>query len=378
MDHVDTCVIGAGVVGLAIGRALARQGSDVYVLDCEAEFGQGVSSRNSEVIHAGIYYPENSMKANLCVRGKHLLYDYCRHHDVGHANCGKLIVATCPEEEDTLEEIRGKAAANGVDDLEYWSGARLAGAEPEVKATSALFSPSTGIVSSHALMQAYLADLEHAGGLFVGLARVTAVHRETGGFVVICDAAGDSYRFICRRLINSAGLGAQAVACGFDFLDASTVPPLYYCKGNYFMLTGGNPFTHLIYPVPEKTGAGLGVHATIDLGGQVKFGPDVEYIDEEDYSVSVERAALYYEAVRRYFPGLADGRLAPGYAGIRPKLQAPGASPCDFVIQGEAEHGVPGLVQLFGIESPGLTSSLAIAEYVAGLAAGDAEVSPAA
>lgn len=370
MDHIDACVIGAGVVGLAIGRTLAAHGAEVLVLDREADFGQGISSRNSEVIHAGIYYAPNSLKAVLCVRGKHMLYRYCREHGVGHANCGKLIVATCREEEATLEDIRGKALANGVDDLEYWSRDRLRKAEPHVRATLALYSPSTGIISSHELMQSYLADLERQGGTFAGLTRVVSVHREKDLFTLVCNVGASEYRFTTRVLVNAGGLGAQTVAGCFDFVDPATIPPLYYCKGNYFTLNGRSPFTHLIYPVPEKTGAGLGVHATIDLGGQAKFGPDVEYTDSEDYSVSLGRLDQYYEAVRRYFPALADDQLAPGYVGIRPKLQAPGAAPADFVIQGEDEHGIPGLVQLFGIESPGLTSSMAIAEYVQQLITG--------
>lgn len=369
MDHIDTCVIGAGVVGLAIGRTLAAQGAEVLVLDCEAHIGQGISSRNSEVIHAGIYYPHASLKAALCVRGKRLLYDYCREHDVGYANCGKVIVATRADEEDILDGIKRKAEANGADDLVYWSAEALKSAEPAVHATLALYSPSTGIVSSHELMQAYLADLEDRGGTFVGLTRVVGVHREAGQFTVVCDSGGDEYRFSTREIINSAGLGAQQVAASFDFIDPATIPPLYYCKGNYFTLSGRSPFSHLVYPVPEKSGAGLGVHATIDLGGQAKFGPDVEYVDREDYSVSLSRIDQYYEAIRRYYPALGNGQLVPGYVGIRPKLQAPGAAPCDFVIQGEDEHGVAGLVQLFGIESPGLTSSLAIAEHVVKLTA---------
>jgi len=364
LDHIDTCVIGAGVVGLAIGRALSLRGAEVLVIDREADFGQGVSSRNSEVIHAGIYYPRDSLKARLCVRGKQLLYEYCAAHHVGHARCGKLIVATHRDEEEILEEIRQKASANGVDDLAWWSGERLREGEPNVKATLALFSPSTGIIGSHALMHAYLADLDRGGGAFVGQTEVMKVDRRGGDFEMVCSAAGNEYRFTARVLVNSAGLGAQAVAGRFEFLNPATIPPVYYCKGNYFTLNGRNPFCHLIYPVPEKTGAGLGVHATIDLGGQVKFGPDVEYVQTEDYQVSVTRLEQYYEAVRRYYPALADGQLAPGYVGIRPKLQGPGDPPADFVIQGESAHGIERLVQLYGIESPGLTSSLAIADYV--------------
>ncbi|MCB1692186.1 MAG: NAD(P)/FAD-dependent oxidoreductase, partial [Pseudomonadales bacterium] len=358
------CVIGAGAVGLAIGRALALRGREVVVVDAEQHFGQGVSSRNSEVIHAGIYYPEGSLKARFCVEGKHKLYEYCVSHHVSHARCGKLIVATEEQEEETLEGILAKARANGVMDLEYWSGPRLAREEPRVRATRALFSPSTGIVSSHELMQSYLADIEDRGGVFVGGTRVVAIHREGAAFVVESEVHGEAYRFNAGVVVNSAGLGAQAVARACSFLDPAAVPPLYFCRGNYFVLEGASPFRHLIYPVPEKSGAGLGIHATIDLGGQARFGPDVEYVEDEDYVVSSARLPDYYDAVRRYFPSLADGALHPGYVGIRPKLQGPDDAPWDFVVQDATTHGVPGLVQLFGIESPGLTSSLAIADYV--------------
>jgi len=367
MDQVDTCVIGAGVVGLALGRVLAVSNPDLLVLDTETHYGQGISSRNSEVIHAGIYYPAGSLKAALCVRGKQLLYDYCESHHVAFKRCGKLIVATRPQEESSLEEILQKAEINGVEDLQHWSAARIADEEPHVKAISGLFSPSTGIISTHELMTAYLADLEDAGGSFAGGTRVVSVDFEKEKFVIHCIVGAERYEFSCRILINSAGLGAQQLASSMNGLDAQDIPGLHYCRGNYFTLASGNPFTHLIYPVPEKSGAGLGVHATIDLGGQVKFGPDVEYIDSPDYSVSLERLPHYYEAIRRYYPALKDGELNPGYAGIRPKLQGPGESPVDFVIQSEKEHGISGLVQLFGIESPGLTSSMAIAEYVAKL-----------
>lgn len=364
MDHVHTCVIGAGVVGLAIARALAAHDREVIVLDQGSHFGEGISSRNSEVIHAGIYYPKDSLKAITCVRGKEHLYEYCRQRGVAHRRCGKLIVATEPDEEPALEEIKAKAEANGVGDLEVWSRKKVSKAEPAVQATLALFSPSTGIVSAHELMNAYLGDVEANGGSFVGLTKVREIHPGQGSFVLVCDADGSEYRFSCRWLINSGGLGAQRLAECIEGLNQQTIPPLYLCKGNYFTMAGKSPFERLIYPVPEKSGAGLGVHATIDMGGQVKFGPDVEYIDREEYAVSMDRLDQYYEAVRRYFPGLMDGALSPGYAGIRPKLQGPQDSPRDFVIEGPDAHGMQGLVQLFGIESPGLTSSLAIADHV--------------
>ncbi len=363
MDYIDSCVVGAGVVGLAVARALAVAGSDTIILDREHEFGQGISSRNSEVIHAGIYYPQGSLKAQLCVEGKHRLYEYCEARGVPHRRCGKLIVAVSADEEDVLEEIRQKAADNGVGDLEYVSGAGIAALEPEVNATLALLSPSTGIVSSHDFMQALLGDLDQHGGLFVGGTQVEAVSREGNAFTVHC---ADGYVFSCRQIVNAAGLGAQALARQFDFLDAMRVPPLHFAKGNYFTLTGKSPFSRLVYPVPEKSGAGLGVHATLDLGGQCKFGPDVHYIDAEDYNVDIHRKAEFAASVRRYFPALDEDALVPGYVGIRPKLQAPGEPPADFMIQDERDHGVAGLVNLFGIESPGLTSSLAIADEVAG------------
>jgi L-2-hydroxyglutarate oxidase LhgO len=371
MDHIDTCVIGAGVVGLAVSRVLAGFTSDLLVLDTEINYGQGISSRNSEVIHAGIYYPADSLKASLCVRGKHLLYEYCESRHVAYNRCGKLIVATQSEEEAALEEVLVKAEQNGVEDIQHWSAEKIATEEPQVKAHSGLFSPSTGIVSAHELMTAYLADIEDAGGSFVGGTHVLSVGIEKDKFVIHCRAGGEQYEFSCRVLINSGGLGAQQLAGSIDGLATQFIPPLHYCRGNYFTLAAGNPFTHLIYPVPEKSGAGLGVHATIDLGGQVKFGPDVEYIDSIDYSVSLDRLPQYYEAIRRYYPDLKDGELNPGYAGIRPKLQGPGELPADFVIQSVKDHGVPGLIQLFGIESPGLTSSMAIAEYIGELFGSD-------
>ncbi len=365
MDYLHTCVIGGGVVGLAVARELTRFGQDVVVLDRELKYGQGVSSRNSEVIHAGIYYPRDSLKALLCVRGKQLLYEYCELHGVDHKRCGKVIVATSSDEEGELEGIVAKAEANGVADLAYWSADQVAREEPNVNATLALFSPSTGVVSSHDLMTAYLGDIEAGGGMFIGGIEVMGVGPHKEGYKVRCQVDGEAYEFACSVLVNSAGLGAQKIAARIEGLDPALVPPLYYCKGNYFTMTGRPPFRHLIYPVPEKSGAGLGVHATIDLSGQVKFGPDVEYIDEEDYNVNGSRLDDYYAAVRRYFPGLADGQLSPGYVGIRPKLQGPGDPVKDYMIQDESAHGLRGLISLFGIESPGLTSSLAIAEHVA-------------
>ncbi len=364
LDYIENCVIGAGVVGLAIARALAPRVSSLVVLDKETHFGQGISSRNSEVIHAGIYYEAGSLKADLCVEGKERLYQYCESHNVNYQKIGKLIVATTEEEREVLHGIRLKAEANGVFDLEYWDRKKIKQEEPEVQAVAGLFSPSTGIISAHDLMTAYLGDIESCGGSFVGDTRVTSVEQGGQGFIITSQIGSDSYKFTCHSLINAAGLGAQNVHATFDFEYSAEVPPLHLCKGSYFTLPGKSPFSKLIYPVPEKSGAGLGVHSTIDLGGQVKFGPNVEYVEKEDYAVTADLAAAYHSSICRYYPALKERALVPAYAGIRPKLQGPGDPVKDFVIQGPHEHGVAGLVQLFGIESPGLTSSLALAERV--------------
>lgn len=368
MDQVDTCVIGAGVVGLAVGMTLARQSEDdVLVIDAELEIGQGVSSRNSEVIHAGIYYPTGSLKARFCVEGKARLYDFCEAYRVPYQRCGKLIVATTEAEVATLEDIKQQAERNQVFDLQWWDRDDVLRLEPNVRAAAALFSPSTGIVSAHDLMRAYLGHLEAHGGLFVGGIRVGHIDRCDNGFEIDCTQAdGQVYRFKTRKLVNAAGLGAQEIAETLDE-PGFNVPLLHLCKGDYFTLSGKSPFKHLIYPVPEASGAGLGVHATLDLGGQVKFGPDVQYTDRMDYQVNPARRDAFAASIRRYFPGLDIDRLEPGYAGIRPKLQGPGEGVRDFEVMGPRETGVPGLVHLFGIESPGLTSSIAIAEHVAQL-----------
>ena len=364
-EMIDVCVVGAGVIGLAIARELAISGKDVLVLEQGPRFGEGVSSRNSEVIHAGIYYPAGSLKAELCVRGKSLLYDYCASRGIGHDRIGKLIVATTDAEEQQLQDIKRQAADNGVNDLIEVSRHRLQEMEPALNANMALFSPSTGIISASDLMTSLLADLESCGGTLATRSSVSAVKCGTLGFTVRCDIENEPYEFECERLVNAAGLGAQQLATSIEGLSQEFVPPLFLCKGNYFAYQGRPPFSHLIYPVPESGVAGLGVHATIDLGGQVKFGPDVEYVETEDYTVSDDRLDRGIRAIRKYFPALELDRLVAGYAGIRPKLQGPGDPFCDFVIQSEDVHQVPGLVNLFGIESPGLTSSMAIAETVA-------------
>lgn len=363
MEQVDSVVIGAGVVGLAVARALARTGHEVLVLEAASVIGSGTSSRNSEVIHAGIYYPKGSLKARLCVQGKALLYDYCLAHGVSHRRCGKLIVATAAEQVAQLEQIRQKAMDNGVTDLVLLSQAELEALEPDLRCQAALLSPSTGIIDSHGLMLALQGDLEQASGWVV---LNTQVLRAVCGVSGIELVLSDGMRLSSRTVVNAAGLQAPALAARFDGLDPAHVPPAFYAKGHYFSLRGRAPFSHLIYPVPEE--AGLGVHLTLDLGGQAKFGPDVQWVGPaDDLSVDPARGDGFYAEVRKYWPALPDGALHPAYSGIRPKITGPGAPAADFWIQGPATHGVAGLVNLFGIESPGLTSALAIGHHVAGL-----------
>jgi len=365
MERLECAVVGGGVVGLAIARALAQAGREVVILEAEDAYGTMTSARNSEVIHAGIYYPTDSLKARLCVSGKHALYDFARSHGVKHQQCGKLIVATSANEVSALETLKEKASANGVGDLEWLTGSDVATLEPEVQCHAALLSPSTGIIDSHGLMLALLGDAEEAGAMLALNAPVTGGSvRDNGG--VILEVGGDTPMTLsCDLVINTAGLGAQSVSRQISGLPTDPIPPQHFAKGNYFILSGKNPFSRLIYPAPEA--AGLGVHVTIDLGGQCRFGPDVEWVDEVGYEVDPRRGDVFYDAVRRYWPGLPDDSLLPGYAGIRPKLQAPGEAAKDFMIQSAAETGVEGYIALYGIESPGLTSCLAIADHVLGL-----------
>lgn len=363
MDQIDCAVIGAGVVGLAVARALALQGREVMVLEAADAIGTGTSSRNSEVIHAGIYYPQGSLKAQLCVEGKELLYAYCAERSIGHRRCGKLIVATGDAQLAQLQGIVAKAAANGVHDLVLLTREQARALEPQLECAAALHSPSTGIVDSHGLMLALQGDLENAGGLVV-LNSPLAHARCTQGAIVL--VAEDGTELQAKTVVNAAGLQAQALARRFEGLAVELVPPSHYAKGNYFTLSGRSPFARLIYPVPEA--AGLGVHLTIDLGGQAKFGPDVQWVNSpDDLVVDAARGEAFYAEVRKYWPALQDGALIPGYAGMRPKIQAPGEPARDFLIQGPDQHGVAGLINLFGIESPGLTSSLAIGGYVSRL-----------
>ena len=362
-DEVECVVVGAGVIGLAAARALAMAGREVLVLEAADAIGTEISSRNSEVIHAGIYYPRSSLKSRLCVAGKQALYDHCLSHGIGAEPIGKLIVACDEEEAATLEALRDQGRQNGVDDLELLDGAAATALEPSLACTRALLSPSTGIVDSHALMLSYQGEAEAKGAVVAFLSPFLRGRVLDNGFEIeVGDGRGGSARLACQALINAAGLGAQSVAHALEGLKAHFVPRRHLAKGSYFSLSGRAPFGHLIYPVPGS--ASLGLHYSLALGGQAKFGPDMEWVDEIDYTVDGSRAALFYEAIRRYYPGLADDALHPDYAGVRPKLQAPGEAAADFLIQGPGDHGVKGLVNLFGIESPGLTASLAIAEHV--------------
>lgn len=334
---------------------------DVVVLEAADAIGTETSSRNSEVIHAGIYYAKDSLKARLCVAGKHALYDYCASHGVPHIRCGKLIVATSDDEVAVLEDIKHRASVNGVDDLYFVDAAEAHRLEPALRCTAALMSPSTGVIDSHSLMLAYQGDAEDHGAMIAFMSRIIGGRISNDGMEVrVVDDQGNETRLACDLLVNSAGLHAQNVAHSIDGMPCESVPSQYFCKGSYFSLLGRQPFGRLIYPVPAS--ASLGVHVTVDLAGQVRFGPDQEWIDGIDYDVDPTRADDFYEAVRRYYPALADGALQPAYSGVRPKLQGPGEPAADFVVQGPEVHGVDGLVNLYGIESPGLTSSLAIAE----------------
>ncbi len=367
IEQVDALVIGAGVVGLAVARAMALAGREVMVLERESAIGTGTSSRNSEVIHAGIYYPAGSLKARLCVQGRDALYRYCAERGVAHLRSGKLIVATTPSQLANLPSILEKARRNGVSDLQLLDREAAKQLEPELECLGAVFSPSTGIVDSHGLMLALQGDLEHAGGLVACHSGVSAMVVSTRGIEV---HSADGTRLLARSVVNAAGLSACDLARRTQGLDPLHVPRAWYAKGNYFTLTGRTPFSHLIYPAPEPDRhlAGLGVHLTIDLGGQAKFGPDVQWTDSpDDLLVDASRGEGFYAEIRRYWPGLPEGALHPGYAGIRPKISGPDEPAADFLIQGPAVHGVPGLVNLFGIESPGLTSSLAIADRVVSL-----------
>jgi L-2-hydroxyglutarate oxidase LhgO len=360
MERVDCVVIGAGVVGLAAARALALAGREVLLLEATEAIGTGTSSRNSEVIHAGIYYATGSLKARLCVQGRAQLYAYCAERGIAHKRCGKLIVATSADEEAKLQGIAQQATTNGVTDLQFLSRAQALALEPQLDCMAALHSPSTGIVDSHGLMLSLLGDFENAGGLLALNSPLDHGVCSADGIALV---SRDGTELQAQLVVNAAGLHAQALARRFQGLDARLVPPSYFAKGSYFSLSGRAPFQRLIYPVPAPVG--LGVHLTLDLGGQARFGPDAQWVDgPDDLQVDPQRGEAFYAGVRKYWPGLADGALVPGYAGIRPMVRGPSDAACDFVIQGRALHGVAGLVNLFGIESPGLTSSLALGNFV--------------
>ncbi|MBV1920379.1 MAG: NAD(P)/FAD-dependent oxidoreductase [Pseudomonadales bacterium] len=368
MEHVDAVVIGAGVVGLAIAARLSRHLSNVLVIDKNASFGEETSSRNSEVIHAGIYYPKDSLKAEFCVAGKQALYEYCQQRHIPCNNIGKLIVAQNTEEETYLQATIEKAAANGVDDLDWVSAKKLRAMEPNLSASAALLSPSTGIVDVHSYMQSLLTEIEQNNGKFVARTELERVECSDGDFVVTLNCEDEQLKLSSKYVINSAGLYCEQVAKRIEGLPEKFIPTLYWCRGHYFTYTGKSPFQQLIYPVPEENNVGLGIHGTLDLGGQLKFGPDTQYIDvlgyALDYAVSQDLRDTFVQAIKRYFPNIDAKKLQPAYSGIRPKLQAPGAVAEDFCVQGQDVHGVQGLVNLYGIESPGLTSSLAIAQRV--------------
>ena len=368
MERIDAVVIGAGVIGLAVARELALAGREVVIVEAEKLIGSVTSARNSEVIHAGIYYPAGSLKARLCVAGRRMLYEYCERHHVPHRRCGKLLVATSEDQVEKLAGIRARAAANGVDDLQFIGRDEALALEPALHCSAALLSPSTGIIDSHAYMHSLLGEARDHGAMLALASRVVRGAVTGSGITLdIASEGGEAMTVAATIVINTAGLSAPAVASRIDGLDRRHVLTPYFAKGNYYSLTGRAPFSRLIYPIPAP--GGLGVHLTLDLGGQARFGPDVEWLNierDEDirYDVDPRRADRFYAEIRKYWPGIADGTLAPAYSGVRPKLVAQGNPDADFVIQGPAEHQVPGLVNLFGIESPGLTSSLAIAKDV--------------
>jgi L-2-hydroxyglutarate oxidase LhgO len=357
VHKIEAAVIGSGVVGLATAAALAHAGYEVVILEESEAIGTGISSRNSEVIHSGIYYKKDSLKARLCVAGRRELYKFCAENNVPHEQCGKIIVATENSQISNLYYLKKRAEINGVTDLRLLTGKEAMEIEPELHCVGGLLSPSTGIVDSHSLMLSLLGNAENRGAILaLNTPVIGGTIDETGIFL---DVGGrDPCTIQAGIVVNSSGLHASKLMRGFKNFDAINVPKYYFAKGNYFLLSGRSPFRHLIYPVPEP--GGLGIHLTLDLGYQARFGPDVEWVENIDYTVDPRRGDRFYDAIRKYWPGLENNSLRPGYAGIRPKLVSIGSEDADFVIQGPKDHGVPGLVNLYGIESPGLTASLAI------------------
>lgn len=362
MENFDVVIVGAGVVGLAIAASLSKEYEKVLLVDKNGSFGEETSSRNSEVIHAGIYYPKNSLKAKLCVEGKIKLYKYCQDHRIPHKKVGKLLVAHDDIEEEFLSKTIDIAANNGVNDLQWQSSSQLSALEPALSATAALLSPSTGIIDVHSYMQSLLNQFEQNGGIFVAQTEVLSIERESNSFDVSLVSVQEEMKISAKRLVNCGGLHSTKLANNMNFMPKRLIPKLHYCRGHYFSYSGKSPFNHLIYPVPEANG--LGIHASLDTGGQLKFGPDTQYIEQLDYRVDEELKDKFYHAIQKYFPAITPEKLQPAYSGIRPKLQGENDGFRDFVIQTGEKFGIVGLVQLFGIDSPGLTSSLAIAEYV--------------
>lgn len=358
MEKIDCVVVGAGVIGLAVARAMAQAGREVVVLEAAGAIGTGNSSRNSEVIHAGIYYPMGSLKASFCVRGRKALYEYCESRGIAHRRCGKLIIATDPSQMTKLEQIKHQAQTNGVDDICWLTAAQALALEPDLRCVGALMSPSTGIVDSHSLMLSLQGEAECAGAVFAFHSALEAGAITSNGI----ELQVQGQRWLAGTLINCAGLAAPSVAATLQGLPSRFVPNAFYAKGNYFSCSSRTNFSHLIYPVPEE--AGLGVHLTLDMAGQTRFGPDIEWVNKLDYQVDPCRADAFYEEIRKYWPLLPDGALQADYCGIRPKLSMSGGATHDFRIDDSTVHGVDGLVNLFGIESPGLTSALAIADHV--------------
>ena len=358
-------MVGAGVVGIAAARALAAAGREVIVLEGEDAIGTQTSSRNSEVIHAGIYYPRGSLMARLCVEGRRMLYAFCAERGVPFKRCGKLIVASDDVEAERLPEIKARAEANGVEGMQLLDSMQAAALEPDLVCAGALASPSTGILDSHSYMLALQGEAEASGSVFAFHSPVTGARISNQGIEVEV-GGNDPMSLRCRLLVNAAGLSAPTLAGRITGMPPDHIPRAYYAKGSYFTLAGAAPFSRLIYPVPVA--GGLGVHLTLDMGGQARFGPDVEWVSEIDYTVDARRATDFYAAVRRYWPALRDGALLPGYAGVRPKITPPGAAPQDFVVQGPSVHGVAGLVNLFGIESPGLTAAIALGSLICDVA----------